>query len=144
MTDNEKAASYHPDWKPGRRCDENDVIRGDEQRRPCTCGYDGDRQFVGINMGHSILRMEPHAMPAPDMSDPRNYMRALESIVEANKFWGVNLDISTPPECRFEYCAMPIKKWQRDRSIYRDGATVAEAVVKALAALYDAEHAENT
>lgn len=88
-------------------------------------------------------RVDPdgkHA-PEPDMSKPENYMRAVESVVQANRFWSVILDVSTH-ECIFEEDAMPIKRPVKD--IRCEGHDMGDAVVKALAALYDAEPTAQT
>lgn len=105
MTDNEKAAHFIG-WKPF----EDMVV--------CRCTEERDYHPV-----------EKVAIPAPDMSDPRNYMKALEADLEG---WRANID--TPEGLRGIWLGRQGGVWA-----YGAGLDFAAAVVKALAALYDAE-----
>jgi hypothetical protein len=98
MTENDKAATFIG-WKPGQRCERWYTLQSGSW-----C-YDHKTK-------------DAHDLPAPDMSDPRNYMKALEAcddwqLAKENQMIWVERG-----DCR-KYGITPRK---------------------ALAALYDAEH----
>lgn len=100
MTENEKAATFIG-WEPGMMCPQ---VR--RKAWKCTaCGF-YDKDLTG----------EPHSLLAPDMSDPRNYMEALEG-----RDWE-----------RTRY-----RRWIISTPEYTYSG---DTPVEALAALYDAEH----
>jgi hypothetical protein len=101
VTDNEKAATFIG-WKP--------------ELEPAQPSY------PNLKLYHPYRGY----MPAPDMSDPRNYMKALE---ESN----VHYQIRGGPD----------KQWDRQVWLQRNDNSVEIerfTVVEALAALYDAEN----
>jgi hypothetical protein len=102
MTDNEKAATFIG-WREGVRCTAERVWGTD-----ACCD------------GHSAGGKKPHDIPAPDMSDPRNYMKALHELPVWFR-WEVTRDD----------CMVTTDK----------GQYIEPTPVAALAALYDAEHA---
>lgn len=110
MTDNEKAATFIG-WSP-YTCDDGH------------CDFCGSRAFPH------------HPAQAPDMSDPRNYMKALENL-------GRDLSIAY----RHESGIVQLTSWFCDiayqssafNEINAIGKSPSEAVTKALAALYDTE-----
>ena len=120
LTDNEKAATFIG-WKPDKRCGRAIwlLLEGCPD-----CDYWGD--------------LGEHDVPCPLMSLPKNYMRALETLPD-NRWPDMCLH-----ENRHWHCSI-WNQWDNDigsHAIYwgGDGETCGEAVVKALAALYDAEH----
>ena len=113
MTDNEKAATFIG-WSP----------------TPTNRGY---CLAATVRSQSSCFIAE-----APDMSKPQNYMRALEALPD-NRWPDMCLH-----ENRHWRCSI-WSQWNNDigsHAIYwgGDGETCGEAVVKALVALYDAEH----
>jgi hypothetical protein len=87
-----------------------------------------------------------HGTLSPDMADPRNYMKALEALETRGYDYQINfhrpsehLDVAIS-----HYIQIGHGYWHdggiKDILGDGDGATLAAAVVKALAALYDAEH----
>ena len=99
MTDNEKAATYIG-WKEGEKCQR----RHNEFMDRCSCG-------AGVELD------ERHDAAAPDMADPRNYMKALESCD--------NWRLMKRALC-----------WVERNQVVKYGPNA----ITALAALYDAEH----
>ena len=120
LTNNEKAATFIG-WKSPRLC------RGTKRDRICGTHQRGDEHHIA---GTNLF--------APDMRKPGNYMRALEALPD-NRWPDMCLH-----ENRHWRCSI-WNQWNNDigsHAIYwgGDGETCGEAVVKALAALYDAEH----
>ena len=115
MTDNDKAATYIG-WKEGEKCQR----RHNEFMDRCSCGADVELD-------------ERHDAAAPDMADPRNYMKALEGLPAAYQYDVARRDGKT-------VCMI----WRSDRSDNdiecRQYIHEASVPVAALAALYDAEH----
>lgn len=85
--------------------------------------------FIGwlphVTAGH---RNPCDCTPAPDMSDPRNYMKALEAI---DSSWSIQHDRLA--HRRMVTFATQMGTWD-------DSVPTATAIVTALAALYDAKH----
>ncbi len=115
MTDNEKAATFIG-WKPGERCNTEGIAWLDCPHKQFKYHYDG-----GDTLGVCV-EIEPHDIPAPDMTDPGNYMKALEKIDPLKWKWNLARD----------YCI--IDDWEGNLEF--EGRTPVEA----LAALYDVEH----
>lgn len=119
MTDNEKAATFIG-WNPTVQC------------------YCASKGLNRMNPEHADLPIE-HSMSAPDMSDPRNYMKALEAIQARTNHGPIELRLS----CERDDDWKPTK-YVWDMRLYKvleDEHTVDWASpVKALALLYDAEH----
>jgi hypothetical protein len=99
------------------------------------------RVIQRTNIAQVNLNVHPlHLIPAPDMSDPRNYMKALE--IQTGRMYLISIyeggcDEGDPWVVEF-------KPWQGalDRYPAKGISTksLGEAAMKALAALYDAEH----
>lgn len=115
MTENEKAATFLG-WKAGSICSGH--------RAFCTCGF-----------GHN----QPLLIRSPDMTDPRNYMKALQAAAGRIPFVWICIDGNGAGSCHIEACAPEIVH-QSAPTIMCEGDDLALEVIKALAALYDAEH----
>lgn len=126
MTENEKAATYIG-WNDHQvnRCESR--LRT-PQGTCWTCGAITPADSTGgYNKGpHDTL-----FIPAPDMSDPRNYMKALEAVRDAGRWWNIE---ATGGDRNYRLTTVIME----DRTTQRD--TPEEAIVGALAALYDAEN----
>lgn len=107
MTENEKAATYIG-WKPKTWCGECEIIGKNKHA-------DLKAKF---NLGHYV--------PAPDMSLPNNYMKALEGLPPE---WGWT--VNRGPRGNFT-----VRIWD---VMYGKGESCRSAV-EALAALWDAEN----
>lgn len=120
MTDNEKAATFIG-WKPGQRCGGCDARMMDH-------GFENIDAETGEPFGRA------HTIDAPDMSDPRNYMKALEGLSERGWLWFV---------ANHADGKIQMKIWKPAHHPTADQAAqlkpAREVVVVALAALYDAE-----
>jgi hypothetical protein len=124
MTDNEKAATFIG-WQ----------VR--------------DHKYVGSEGGGGTLFRVPtcdacgeyrtYHDKAPDMTDPRNYMKALATAASDVPFVWICVDPNGGGSCHIEAMAQDIK-FLKAPDIMAEGDNLGEQVVKALAALYDAEH----
>lgn len=118
LSDNEKAATFIG-WRVCSGVWEE--WRGMDRYFKCTgCSAESSGDGVGRQHGKPDFR-------ASDMSDPRNYMKALEAVVP-------NFSIR-----RTSANARWIVQWGDDKSQHY-GQTMALAVMQALAALYDTEN----
>lgn len=111
MTDNEKAATFIG-WSPTDWCK---AIHWHYEQGFAVC------ETCDFNSQKKQIRhpMPEHRSPAPDMADPRNYMKALENLAQAGKDSG------------------SMEAALTRTIVNRDGGEI----VAWLAALYDAEHA---
>lgn len=127
MTDNEKAATFIG-WKPDQTC----VYPTEHRRDDFYWDYLGEVQLAFCR--HCRLPFEHRT--APDMRKPENYMKALVEVaaqghlvVLTNKAWERHWAITI--------------SWHESASetatIERDGGSPSDVVIKALAAVYDAE-----
>jgi|SRR5579862_3339731 len=116
MNDNEKAATFIG-WREGQL---GGLCRFDDSNRVCQLGTK-----------HCYFDHSKYPEPAPDMSDPRNYMKALDSQMSelVRDYEGWHCDLTKL--WRDEEGTVVVKRWHK---------TAGEAVISALAALYDAEH----
>jgi hypothetical protein len=121
MTDNEKAATFIG-WREGTMCK--------APKKPVD-----DREFgdVWCPSCNEVFGCGDHDVVCPDMSDPRNYMKAL---TDDKSF--ASLALTRDWHNEGWRCELHINNWTP--AIQRDRKTAGEAVVAALAALYDAEH----
>jgi hypothetical protein len=136
MTDDEKAATFIG-WTP-EQCQPEapyDVwFRADS-------GSGSMRELVQGPCPHGHFR--PHPIPAPDMSKPQNYMRALEVVAQREDLtcdvafgvgvagWWVALG---------DDCGVGAFKIGVDGRLAGMGRTLSDAAVAVLAALYEADH----
>ena len=104
MTNNEKAATFIG-WQVGEHC------RG--------CDDPSVRVIQRTNIAQVNLNVHPlHPIPAPDMSDPRHWTKAVGQRLREKNSQGT----------------LPTAVWQ---ALFDGDASL---IVKALAALYDTEH----
>ena len=75
MTDNDRAATY-TGWKPGQRCEVRDSFIEDRSRNQARCS----KCSWNVPLANTFQR--EHDIPAPLMDDPRNYVRALETVYQ--------------------------------------------------------------
>ena len=142
LTDNEKAATFIG-WTGKRECNGwvwMPPIPGAKGGAMAYCMLPEHSDIKSTEYSLSVGRIEKviHDVPAPDMTQPENYMRALEALPD-NRWPDMCLH-----ENRHWRCSI-WNQWNNDigsHAIYwgGHGKTCGEAVVKALAALYDAEH----
>ena len=144
MTANDKAATYLG-WNPNR-CD--GMCKGwwDGSWVCDLCGQDGHGWSTPANgPDHSHLRIEHKPAKAPDMSKPENYMRALETL-NSGDIPGPSIEGGEGTwEVTF-YLGHTIENSDGSlsaRLIRVEESTFSDAIVKALAALWDAEHEES-
>lgn len=122
MTDNEKAATFIG-WREGAVYTECTHVTVDNVEYGCpTC---------------------IHSHPAPNMTRPENYMRAWEAVHSGDLY--ADVCFGTCAEGYFvrvgdDYTAKGIDDEHYDQPIEVSERTLGEAMVSALAALYDAEH----
>lgn len=126
MNDNEKAATFIG-WKPEQVCDvDNYETTGDRAYCPrCHNFIETVSATVG-DFARSIRILCHHSVPAPDMNDPRNYMKALEA---CHGYRMIKEDAMTE-----------VRAFKFIDSEYKQGW--GKTPVETLAALYDAEHPE--
>ena len=131
MTDNEKAAHFIG-WKP---CIGYVEVRDDApEYRYCACGF-----YVRTEYLEGPCPPSPHKNPdAPDMSDARNYMKALEAIQARTHHGPIEMTV----ECDRDEDWKPTKfRWLvKLYKVLEDEHSVHDWLepVAALAALYDA------
>lgn len=90
-----------------------------------------NKQLVRVGTAHQGWSV------APDMSKAENYIKALESLAETH-LWEFCVDTSIESQGSFE---VRIGRVGPDGfKVESDGESVSQAVTRALAALYDAEH----
>ena len=125
MNDNEKAASFIG-WRECPNPEHNWIYSCDSHLFHCYgCGRE-DSIFARIHL------------PAPDMNKPENYMRALEA---SGRQFAVERKYPATRDKGLAYaCEITTNGHDAFACWYQ---TAAQAVVKALASLYDAEHKEN-
>ncbi len=117
MTDNEKAATFIG-WGPCL----------DQRWKAVEMGY---FECLGCHRREPEWNMVHRA--APDMTDPRNYMKALEALLPHG--FEISFEHAYGHfECCIERAPSVIADWSGA------GSTIGHAVSEALAALYDAEH----
>lgn len=134
MSDNEKAATFIG-WDVGQPCDYPlKPISGPDDMFCFEC---------------NIPAQDIHYKPAPDMSDPRNYMKAIEAIRIRGYVVSFGGDPEWYKELRPNHRSFSMAIWgYRDNLVHetydpRTGADdLAGSVIGTLAALYDAEHSK--
>jgi hypothetical protein len=142
MTDNEKAATFIG-WKPNEKCNLTLV----------TCMHfdqpwfdrESEESKRWVKEGGQYPPFAEHPIPAPDMTDPRNYMKAWHGYSAKFPYRRIVVETNTgiKPTWRF-------KVWIED-TIGQGMLTncypvddIGVGIVKAIAALYDAEQSVNT
>jgi hypothetical protein len=132
MTENEKAATFIG-WQPGQRC-EGVPLPASVCWRCSSCGYEYGPFYSGA-----------HSTPAPDMSDPRNYMKALEMVRVEGEYYPEIYTNGIGWLARFGKVIGPDFEDGSPFAICRiakSHADLGSAVTRALAALYDARASE--
>lgn len=121
LSDNEKAATFigwKPTLGPSTVCFCGHTAHHHGALKPSACNKCCCNKYDKANK------------PAPDLSDPRNYMKALEGLGRRTIWWELYWDDAT------SQVALLITA----HFIYQ---RIENSVVRALAALYDAEHAND-
>jgi hypothetical protein len=96
------------------------------------------------------MKSADHDIPAPDMSDPRNYIKSLEELEKRGFDYQINFSRASCESDveRSHYIQIGHSYWEdggiKDKVADGESATMATAIMNALAALYDAEHREPT
>lgn len=123
MNANAKAATF-TGWKPDVRCLREDWVLFDGCPE---CGFFGD--------------LGPHNRALPDMSDPRNYMKALNELVARGLYIDFCLYLAVSgPYARITVWPKEGKVSDTYPPLAEAREKIAECPIVLLAALYDAEH----
>lgn len=119
MTDNEKASTFIG-WSLDMKC-----------AADCRLGS----HLYGYESIHDGDHLPPNLIPAPDMSRPENYMRALDNLTADGWLWYISNHADKSVQTGI---------WRPDQHAVKlsPRTDVWRSVVGTLAALYDAEHSK--